>query len=217
MGSAFQPTIKCNTTRYTCQPSCSNGIKKNAAGSLVFESQMWLLAVQETRQLSFFTVTDHLVHNRNREPDRAVQKPAFLQKGKTKTSFWRNKMWTTANERVHRSVSGPYSKPWELSARYDVPSAAVTSCSVSYRQFEAANIILHFALSLRTIAKLEIRQTEKIHNPVPQILLSNFQPQKILEAVVYTRCLLSNWTSQQYVSVSVDYERSDTRQNSKCK
>jgi len=95
--------------------------------------------------------------------DRAVWGAALLQKGKTKASFWRNKMWTRAEERVYNSGSGPYYEHSNLSARYNVRSTAVTY-SASHRQFEAATGIQYFLLGLRMIGKLETTHWQNTHS-----------------------------------------------------
>jgi hypothetical protein len=39
------------------------------------------------------------------------------KKRKTKAYFWRNKMWGKATVHVHKAGPGPYSEPWQPSAR----------------------------------------------------------------------------------------------------
>jgi len=151
---------------------------------------MWRLAVQETLAL-FFTPKDHLVHYRNRDPDRTVYEPAFLQKGKIKTSFWHNKMWTTANERVHSQDLGCILNL--ESFQHGMAYHQQLWCRVQHRTDNLGQqtkfSILHWVYEWWGIKK----QTDKIHILIPPILMFNFQPQKILEAVVYTRYALLIW------------------------
>jgi len=134
---------------------------------------------------------------------------ATVHKGKTTASFRRNKMWGKATVHVHKSGSGPYSEPRQLSARYDV---VFSIAPAAWR----SKLNVAFCTDFTNDWEIETTHWQNTHSKFHKFWfpISNHM---ILEAVVYTRWPFLDLTSQQYGSVSVSYERRKSKQNSKCK
>jgi len=178
-------TVKCiladhqvqHNTLY--QSSCSNGAKILQTAGLCSNPRCGSSHLNSSWKL-VFTPTNYLVHNRNR--DQTVQ---FGERHCCKkASFWCNKMWTRANERVHNSGSSPYSEP----STYRHGRRTVSSCDVFSitSAVWASNRNLVFFIEFTNDWEIW-NNKDKIRFPVSQISRSNFQPQTILEPVVCTR------------------------------